>query len=476
MSPRTLHEIYLEPFRRALAGHGVASIMGSYNRVNGEYVCQSRELLALPRTRWGWAGVCVPDFIFAVRDPRAALLAGLDLPALGGNGGRTEADVAELGDERLDELVLHVLTAAEQVGLRRPPNAVSDPPAGSAELARRIVADGMVLLHNREAVLPLSSQVRVALIDAVGVRNVLVMGGAPSVSLVDERISSVAGCLESALSSSVSVQTVGPGEAALPPLEPEAGRVVDAVVRDTATGTEHRRTLDLFALAEPEGVGTDWSADIRTRLRAPRAGRYTVTLEFGGRATLYAADRPMVSGFREASPMVFGPEYPLHAVLDLDAEQEVELRVAYETSVAISVPGLPVQPHVRLGVAGPNDELGRAVALAADSDIALVLAGRISGEAMDVDSLRLPGRQEEVVAAVAAANPRTILVTLSANPVILPKVELAAVLHAWFPGEQFAEALAVVLTGAAEPVSRCRSPSPPTRNARRWRRPASIPA
>jgi beta-glucosidase len=112
------------------------------------------------------------------------------------------------------------------------------------------------------------------------------------------------------------------------------------------------------------------------------------------------------------------------------------------------MPGLRVQPHVRLGVAGPDDELERAVAMAADSDIAVVLAGRISGEAMDVDSLRLPGRQEEVVAAVAAANPRTVLVTLSANPVILPTAELAAVLHAWFPGEEFPEALADVLTGA----------------------------
>ena len=44
VSPRALHQIYLEPFRRALAGYGVASFMGSYNRVNGEYVCQSQEL------------------------------------------------------------------------------------------------------------------------------------------------------------------------------------------------------------------------------------------------------------------------------------------------------------------------------------------------------------------------------------------------------------------------------------------------
>ena len=66
----------------------------------------------------------LPDFIFAVRDPRAALQAGLDLPALGGDGGRTEADVVELDEGRLDELVLHVLTAAAHVGLRRPPAAV----------------------------------------------------------------------------------------------------------------------------------------------------------------------------------------------------------------------------------------------------------------------------------------------------------------------------------------------------------------
>ena len=96
----------------------------------------------------------------------------------------------------------------------------------------------------------------------------------------------------------------------------------------------------------------------------------------------------------------------------------------------------------------------RAVALAADSEVAVVLAGRLSGEAMDVESLHLPGRQAEVVAAVAAANPRTVLVTLSANPVIRPEAEPAAWLHAWFPGEQFAEALADVLTGTAEPGGR----------------------
>ena len=276
MSPRTLHEIYLEPFRRALAGHGVASFMGSYNRLNGEYVCQSRELLNLPRQAWGWPGVSLPDFIFAVRDPRAALQAGLDLPSLGDAAGRTEADLAELGDERLDEIVLHVLTAAAHVGLRRPIAAVPDPPAGSAELARRMVADGMVLLRNQDAILPLAPSTRVAVIDAVGVRNVLVMGGAPSVSLVDERIRSVAECLAEALGAEVVAQSVGHGEQPLPPLDADGG--VEVVVRDAVTGAEQQLTLDRFELADPEGVGPDWSAELRTRFRAEQAGPHTVTL------------------------------------------------------------------------------------------------------------------------------------------------------------------------------------------------------
>ena len=450
VSERTLHEIYLEPFRRALAGHGVASFMGSYNRLNGEYVCQSSELLELPRRAWDWAGVSVPDFIFAVRDPRAALQAGLDLPSLGDAAGRTEADLDDLGEDRLNELVLHVLTAAAHVGLRRPVPAVPDPPAESAALARRLVADGMVLLRNRDSLLPLTAPTRVAVIDAVGVRNVLVMGGAPSVSLVDDRIRSVADCLSEALGIPVVEQRVGHGEQPLPPLE----ATVHAVVRDAVAGTELQLSLDRFELADPEGAGPDWSADLDTQFRAEQAGPHTVTCEFSGRMTLYADGEPLVTGFREASPMVIGPEYPLHAVLDLEAGQMVELRVAYATSVAISVPGLPVAPHLRLGVAGPGEELAKAVDLAADCDVAVVLAGRLSGEAMDVESLRLPGRQQEVITAVAAANPRTVLVTLSANPVIMPDADVAAVLHAWFPGEQFAAALADVLTGAVEPGGR----------------------
>jgi beta-glucosidase-like glycosyl hydrolase len=109
---RTLHEIYLDPFRSALVRYGVAGLRGSYNRLNGRYTCQDPDLLDIPRTQWSWAGLTVPDFLFAVRDPRPALEAGLDLPALGSDSQLTREDLLA-NEERLDAIALHVLTAVE---------------------------------------------------------------------------------------------------------------------------------------------------------------------------------------------------------------------------------------------------------------------------------------------------------------------------------------------------------------------------
>jgi beta-glucosidase len=170
---------------------------------------------------------------------------------------------------------------------------------------------------------------------------------------------------------------------------------------------------------------------------------------------VYVYDEPLASGFREASPFVTGPDYPLHALVDLAAGQVISVRVAYSTSVAISIPGTPVQPHLELGLRQPDDRVAQAAAIAGESDVALVLAGRITGEAMDADSLTLPGTQDALISAVAAANPRTIVVTLGAGPVVMPWLDdVPAVIHACFPGEQFAPALAEVLVGRTEPGGR----------------------
>jgi beta-glucosidase len=79
----------------------------------------------------------------------------------------------------------------------------------------------------------------------------------------------------------------------------------------------------------------------------------------------------------------------------------------------------------------------------------------VESEGFDRTSLALPGRQDELVSAVAAANPRTLVIVNSGAPVLLPWAdEVAAVLVSWFPGQEFGNALADVLTGTVEPGGR----------------------
>lgn len=162
---RTLREIYLAGFERAVTRVHPWTVMCSYNKVNGVHASQNRWLLTeVLRQEWGFDGLVVSDW-GAVHDRVAALAAGLDLE-MPATGGRTDAEVVaavregRLDDAVVDEAVRRLLTLLERA---RP--AVSDPGSYDAdahhELARRAAADGAVLLRNEDVgdqpVLPLDA-------------------------------------------------------------------------------------------------------------------------------------------------------------------------------------------------------------------------------------------------------------------------------------------------------------------------------
>jgi beta-glucosidase len=96
-----------------------------------------------------------------------------------------------------------------------------------------------------------------------------------------------------------------------------------------------------------------------------------------------------------------------------------------------------------------------AATLAADADIAIVFATQWLSEGVDAPDLSLPQGQDAVIAAVAAANPRTIVVLETGGPVLMPWLEdVSAVLEAWYPGSSGGEAIADVLFGDANPAGR----------------------
>lgn len=94
----------------------------------------------------------------------------------------------------------------------------------------------------------------------------------------------------------------------------------------------------------------------------------------------------------------------------------------------------------------------RAARVAASADVVLVFATQWIGEANDALTLALPDRQDELIAQVAGANPRTVVVLETGGPVTMPWLaRVPAVLEAWYPGTSGGEAIANVLFGAVNP-------------------------
>jgi beta-glucosidase len=97
----------------------------------------------------------------------------------------------------------------------------------------------------------------------------------------------------------------------------------------------------------------------------------------------------------------------------------------------------------------------RAAEAAREADIAIVFALKLATENFDVADLSLPNRQDELIAAVASANPQTAVVLETGNPIVMPWLDsVKAVLQAWYPGQRGGEAIAAILTGKASPSGR----------------------
>ena len=166
LSERTLREIYLKPFERAIIEGGAMSVMPAYNKVNGDYCSENEHLLnEILRGEWGFKGFTVSDW-GGTHSTMGAMLHGLNVQMTGSNYlGQPVIDSIKAGkltEEMVDEKVRQILRvrfAIEPVPADVANKVMTSQPE-SQQIAKEVAEKSIVLLKNEDSVLPLKKGIK----------------------------------------------------------------------------------------------------------------------------------------------------------------------------------------------------------------------------------------------------------------------------------------------------------------------------
>lgn len=471
---RTLRELYLPPFEAAVKEAGVWGVMTAYNQLNGTACSANGWLLAdLLRGEWGFDGIVMTDwfgFVDTVESARAGLDVEMPGPARMFGAALAEAvDDGRVAVRHLEDQADRVLKLIDRVGAFGSESSDDEKEVDLPEhraLLREAAARSIVLLKNRSGLLPLGGDAKVALIGHNAGRLQLYGGG--SAQLRPHYRLNLQESLRSSMGPEGSVE-YAPGTFVgkfLPLLEGPNLRQPNGLpgLRIEVLGegggvlrTQSSAHSELFVVtASGEGgsaVRATGSFDVLEH------GKYQFSLAQAGGARLLINDEVLVDGVADPLPpgdsyMGFGSAEKRVAV-DL-APGKHSLRIEMEGEAGAG--GLLQAARVGFLPPQPSDMLSEAVSLARRSDVAVVVVGTnedYETEGRDRPDMALPDRQDELVRAVCRANPNTVVVVNAASPVDMDwDDDAAAVLQCWFGGQELANALADVLTGAAEPGGR----------------------
>ncbi len=482
VSPRALAELYQPPFQAAVQRAHVATIMCSYGELNGVNTCSSTPLYKT-LSNWGFTGFVRSD-LGAVTAPVAAFRAGMSMLKPAAVGQLTTAvEHGALARSRLDDAVRRVLSEMFAFHM------VEHPPTGSikakvtdaahATFARQAAEASIVLLKNARGILPLRSgrSDSVAVIGTDASTATMSAGYGSAHVLAPYVVTPLQG-LRAALGRGTKVTYAAGGGsqlglAAIPASVLSASRALLGTTAPSGlTGVDPEGVADLKTLRSPvvsraiatasaPMKGANWATWTAT-LTPPKSGLYTFSLGQIGDTWLSIDGRTVIgsAGLHGISPW--------STAVDLVAGRHYRLRLTW------FVASNEAEPHIGWTYDTPAIEAAQRAARAAHT--AVVFVNDYNTEGTDRPNLSLPGDENQLVAAVAAANPRTIVVLNTGGPVLMPWLsKVAAVLEAWYPGQEGGNAVAAVVTGRVDPSGHLPVTFPSSGSAVPAGRPSSWP-
>jgi beta-glucosidase len=475
VSQRALAEIY-DPAFQAVSDAGAGAVMCAYNKVNGTYACENSQTLAgtldavmkfkgFVMSDWGATHSTVPS-----------VDAGLDMQMPGGNfgpdyyGAPLAAAVAagQVTTAQVDDMVYRILWAMFSVGVfdrtYPTPSAVAGTNVSTAtdnQVALTTAEQGAVLLKNDRGALPFGRRVKsIAVIGDDAGPDAMYGGGGSAAVNPTNPVTPLAGITSRAQQAGDTV-TYAQGNSnyrslsALPDTDfaPMSGTgpgwtatyYAVSSASGTPLGSEVVTSLNVTAvpaIVKNAGAST-WSVTYSATMTPDATGTAEFGLSGGGDATLSIGGQQVVS---------FGPGTgsTFTGLASLTAGNAVPFM--------LNVTGLNAAGGGRAALVAviwaPQENLlwQAAASAARSSDVAVVFVSNYSAEGSDLQTLELPGDQDQLIEAVASANPDTIVVLNTSGPAYMPWLKrVTGVFEAWYPGQQNGNAIAALLFGDVNP-------------------------
>jgi beta-glucosidase len=492
---RTLREIYLPAFERAVHEGNVSAVMTAYNLLNGVYCSHDSWLIRdVLKKQWGFAGLVMSDWT-AVHDATAAVTGGCDLEMPSGKYMNRANLMPLLADKKIDvaaidEKVLRIVRTIAAAGFLDHPQKREDIPLddpGSAAAALDSARRGVVLLKNAGGALPLdrSKIKRVAVIGPNA--DPAVVGGYGSAFVTPfHSISFLDGIKQAAQGSRVDYH---PGvrqssEYGLMGQPCFAGPVEQAVFAGKDLGGDPVATTTVdrinyrsdFGAAQPPAPGLpteNFSIRWKGEIQVAKAGRYQLMTNSDDGVRVFLDQKQVIDDWTDHAAK------GNTTTADLQPGRHTVV-VEYYQAGGGAIAQFGFAPEAATAAGTPSFDGGAEVsALARQADVVIVSVG--FGQAADSNSLRagfdgrwppvwarqkglveaedsdrpfaLPAAQIETIRVAIAANPHTIVIVNAGGAVDLRSFvdRVPALLWAWYPGQEGGRAVADVLFGDVNP-------------------------
>ncbi|PRY77724.1 beta-glucosidase [Yoonia maritima] len=468
---RTLREVYLRPFEAAVKDGNAWAMMSSYNRLNADYTSENTWLLTdVLRGDWDYDGIVMSDW-FGSHTTAETVNAGLDLEMPGPPRDRGDKLVTAVKEgavtpEMIRTRALNMLRLMERTGAltdKTPYAEKSEDLPETRALIRRAGAEGTVLLKN-EKILPLTAKPGKIAVIGPNAAEAQIMGGGSSFINAHYRVSPLEALTERFGADNI-IHAPGCHNHRWEPLF--IGDVSvdffdngdlsgDPVATQTLGQTQ---TFWMPPIGEGKVDPTGFSARISWTYTPDASGQHRFGLHATGRSKLFVDGKLVVNA---ADGWTRGRTFFEEGCDEIVEEADLIAGQSYAVTVEfVARKGEMLDLSAfRAGVGRPlpDDAIALAANAAKEADTAIVFVGR-SGEwdteGSDLEHITLPGAQDELVAAVLAANPNAVIVLQTGGPVEMPWVDQAkAVLQAWYPGQETGNAITDVLFGDVEPGGR----------------------